>query len=102
MRYFHYKKNPHHMPCVNLDKVWSMIGLEQVSPPTLPPSLPPSSTCPTHPSNPAWHMPPCSSLLSSRALDGENIHTRISRDSLRPESSACQICEHAVRGAWCG
>jgi len=29
MRYFHYKKNPHHMPTVNLDKIWNMIGLEQ-------------------------------------------------------------------------
>ncbi len=29
MRHFHYKKNPYHCPSVNLDKLWSMIGLEQ-------------------------------------------------------------------------
>eukprot|EP00961_Rhodomonas_salina_P022418 301272-Rhodomonas_salina.2 len=35
MRYFHYKKNPHHMPTINVDKLWSMralpsqVGLEQ-------------------------------------------------------------------------
>ena len=29
MRYFHYKKNPHHMTAVNVDKLWSMVGLEQ-------------------------------------------------------------------------
>eukprot|EP00961_Rhodomonas_salina_P097660 1313868-Rhodomonas_salina.1 len=29
MRYFHYKKNPHHMPTVNVDKLWSIVGLEQ-------------------------------------------------------------------------
>merc|ERR1712216_695636 len=29
MRYFHYKKNPHHMTTVNVDKLWSMVGLEQ-------------------------------------------------------------------------
>ena len=29
MRYFHYKKNPHHMTAVNVDKLWSMVGLDQ-------------------------------------------------------------------------
>ena len=96
MRYFHYKKNPHHMPCVNLDKVWSMIGLEQVSPPTLPPSQ--------------LHTPRSSqqsSLAHAPLLFGPDPWRRkesrlVSRDSLRPESSACQLCENAFPGAWYG
>ncbi len=29
MRHFHYKKNPYHKPSVNIDQLWSMVGLEQ-------------------------------------------------------------------------
>eukprot|EP00286_Rhodomonas_abbreviata_P024940 CAMPEP_0181305966 /NCGR_PEP_ID=MMETSP1101-20121128/10033_1 /TAXON_ID=46948 /ORGANISM="Rhodomonas abbreviata, Strain Caron Lab Isolate" /LENGTH=148 /DNA_ID=CAMNT_0023411961 /DNA_START=95 /DNA_END=541 /DNA_ORIENTATION=- len=29
MRFFHFKKNPTHMPTVNVDKLWNMVGFEQ-------------------------------------------------------------------------
>jgi large subunit ribosomal protein L27Ae len=29
MRHFHYKKNPYHCPVVNIDKLWSMVGLDK-------------------------------------------------------------------------
>merc|ERR1712216_26531 len=45
MRYFHYKKNPHHMTAVNVDKLWSMWALTSASStPTSPTALPPLST----------------------------------------------------------